>query len=189
MNDYTNKKPSELSFLDKIDFLFWWVKLFYPKFRGLKSYYLFFFFFPQRILGINRFVSWPTHFTSRILYGSRIKAGINTAPGLSNGCYIQGRNGIVFGNNVRIGPGVGIVSANHDPDNYDDWLPSIPIRIGDNVWIGMNSVIMPGVQIGENCVIGSNSVVTSDIPPNSIAMGTPCRVVKAKSPYRGKNWS
>lgn len=54
-----------------------------------------------------------------------------------------------------------------------------PIKIGENVWIGMNSRICKGVTIGDNCVIGANSVVTKDIPANSVAVGNPARVVKS----------
>ena len=55
---------------------------------------------------------------------------------------------------------------------------SIPVTIGNNVWIGANVSIMPGVTIGDNTVIGAGSVVTRDIPANVVAMGTPCRVVR-----------
>lgn len=55
---------------------------------------------------------------------------------------------------------------------------SQPIRIGDDVWVGSNTVIMPGVTIGSNVVIGAGSVVTHDIPDNVVAFGTPCRVVR-----------
>ena len=114
--------------------------------------------------------------------------GKSTAPGLSGSCYIQGRNGITLGNNVRLGPGVGLISANHDIDDYDRWIKTRPIKIGNNVWIGMNTVVMPGVEIGDNVVVGANSVVTKDIPPDSVAAGSPCRVLKEKSPYQGKDY-
>ena len=52
------------------------------------------------------------------------------------------------------------------------------MHIGRNVWIGANTVIVPGVTIGENCVIGAGSVVTKDIPPNTVAVGNPCRVMR-----------
>uniref|UniRef100_UPI00301C5769 DapH/DapD/GlmU-related protein n=3 Tax=Bacteria TaxID=2 RepID=UPI00301C5769 len=55
---------------------------------------------------------------------------------------------------------------------------NIPIHIGDNVWIGANSVVLPGVKIGENSVIGAGSVVTKDIPSNVVAVGNPCRVLR-----------
>jgi acetyltransferase-like isoleucine patch superfamily enzyme len=80
---------------------------------------------------------------------------------------------------------VGLISANHDPSDYDQWLPGKPIEIGNNVWIGMHAVITAGVTIGDNVIIGANSVVTKDIPSDSIAAGNPCRVIKPKSPYLG----
>lgn len=104
-------------------------------------------------------------------------------------CYIQARNGIKIGNNLRMGPGVGLISANHSPDDYDIHLKEKPIVIGDNVWIGMNSVVLPGVNIGNNVMIGANSVVTKDIPSNCVAMGNPCRVIKEKTPYKGFDYS
>ena len=88
-----------------------------------------------------------------------------------------------------MGPGVGLISANHDINDYDKWIKTNPIEIGNNVWIGMNSVVMPSVIIGDNVVIGANAVVTSDIPSNSIAVGNPCKVIKLKPPYTGKDYS
>jgi acetyltransferase-like isoleucine patch superfamily enzyme len=67
-----------------------------------------------------------------------------------------------------------------------------PVVVGDDCWIGVNSVIMPGVTIGRGCVIGSNSVVTKDIPPYSVAMGGPAKVVRTRlnfSPPRELNWA
>jgi galactoside O-acetyltransferase len=55
---------------------------------------------------------------------------------------------------------------------------NIPVHIGKNVWVGANAVIMPGVTIGDNSVIGGGSVVTNDIPPNVVAIGIPCRIVR-----------
>jgi len=108
---------------------------------------------------------------------------------MNAGCYIQARNGIRLGNNVRIGPGVGIISAGHSLDDYDVHEDGPPIVIGNNVWIGMNSVILPEVTIGDNVVVGAGSIVTTDIPANSIAAGNPCKVIKPKPPYRGFDYS
>lgn len=171
--------------LNKFDFFFIGLRLFYPKFKGMKNYYLIFFFFPQKILRINGNCKWPVHFTSRVLFAKRIKAGINSAPGLSNGCYVQAKNGIIIGNNLRMGPGAGIISANHNPDNYDQWIKSDPVIIGNNVWIGMNAIILPGVKIGDNVIIAANSVVNKDIPANSVVAGNPAVVIKEKGPYGG----
>jgi acetyltransferase-like isoleucine patch superfamily enzyme len=177
------QEPGTQKLLSRVDFLFIWLRIFYPHFKGMKNYYLFFYFFPQKILRINGSCRWPVHFTSRVLYSKNIKVGINSAPGLSNGCYIQGKNGIYIGNNLRMGPGVGLISANHNPDNYDQWLKVKPIEIGDNVWIGMNAIILPGITIGHNVIIGANSVVNKNIPSNTINAGNPAVLIRSKLPY------
>ena len=60
---------------------------------------------------------------------------------------------------------------------------SLPIRIGNDVWIGSNVVVLPGVTIGNNVVIGAGSVVTKDIPDNVVAFGAPCRVIREITDY------
>ncbi len=146
-------------------------------------------FFSQKILGFNRFVPWPVHFTSRVLYHKNITLGKRSFPGWSQGCYIQARNGISIGNNLRMGPNVGLISSNHSNDDYDIWTETEPIKIGDNVWIGMNTVVMPGIEIGNNVIIGANSVVTKSIPDNCIAVGNPCKPIKEKQAYKGATFS
>jgi len=146
-------------------------------------------FFLQKIIGFNRLVPWPVHFTSRIVHRKNIRVGVRSFPGYSQGCYVQARNGISIGDNLRMGPGVGLISANHSKDDYDQWDESSPIIIGDNVWLGMNVVVLPGVKIGSNVIIGANSVVSHDIPSDSIARGNPCEVFKTKPPYRGTTFS
>jgi len=144
---------------------------------------------PQKILRINGKVPWPVHPTSRVLHHRNIKVGARSFPGFNIGCYVQGRNGIEIGDNFRMGPGVGLISANHDPDDYDKRVDSPPIKIGDNVWIGMNSVVLPGVTIGSDTIIGAGSVVTDDIPECSVAVGNPCRVIRKKGAYKGPSFS
>lgn len=88
---------------------------------------------------------------------------------------------VSIGQNALIGPNVSIYTAGH-PLHYElrnlEVEYAFPVTIGNNVWIGGNVVINPGVSIGNNSVIGSGSVVTKDIPDNVIAMGNPCRVVR-----------
>ncbi len=88
---------------------------------------------------------------------------------------------VKIGDNVLIGPNVSIYTAGH-PLHYEirnqEYEYAFPVIIGDNVWIGGNVVINPGVSIGENSVIGSGSVVTKDIPKNVIAIGNPCKVLR-----------
>ncbi|MBT9778804.1 sugar O-acetyltransferase [Clostridium sp. MCC353] len=89
---------------------------------------------------------------------------------------------VTIGKNVMFAPNVAVYTAghpiHHEPRNMG-YEYGIPVTIGDNVWIGGNTVINPGVTIGSNVVIGSGSVVTKDIPDNVIAAGNPCRVIRA----------
>ncbi len=88
---------------------------------------------------------------------------------------------VTIGKNVQMAPNVSIYTAGHPihPDTRNTGYEyGIPITIGDNVWIGGNVVILPGVKIGDNVVIGAGSVVTKDIPENVIAMGNPCKIVR-----------
>ena len=86
-----------------------------------------------------------------------------------------------IGDNAQIAPNVSIYTAGHPihPDSRNSGYEyGIEVSIGDNVWIGGNAVIMPGVTIGNNAVIGAGSVVTRDIPDNVIAAGNPCRIIR-----------
>jgi acetyltransferase-like isoleucine patch superfamily enzyme len=183
------KKHPLVTQVNKLGLFLFWLRWFYPKAKGIGLAYLLYCFVPQKIFRINGFVKWPVHFTSRVLYAKNISVGNRSAPGLNSNCYVQGRAGIKIGHNFRMGPGSGLISANHDLNDYDVWIQKEPIEIGDNVWLGMNAVIMPGVKIGNNVVVGSNSVVTKDIPDNSIAAGSPCKVLNEKGTYQGKDYS
>ena len=88
---------------------------------------------------------------------------------------------VIIGDNVMIAPNVSLFTAGHPVDavlRVEGWEYAMPIEIGDNVWIGGNTVINPGVKIGANTVIGSGSVVTKDIPDNVVAAGNPCKVIR-----------
>lgn len=88
---------------------------------------------------------------------------------------------VTFGNHCFVGPNVSIYTACHpltpeERNEGTEWAE--PVTIGNNVWIGGSTTIVPGVTIGDNCVIGAGSVVTHDIPANSVAVGNPARVIK-----------
>jgi maltose O-acetyltransferase len=73
-----------------------------------------------------------------------------------------------------------IVSADkRRPDQSPYRTSASPIRIGDNVWIGGGTLVLPGITIGDNVSIGAGSIVTTDIPPDSLALGQPCRVIRS----------
>lgn len=88
---------------------------------------------------------------------------------------------IYVGDKVMFGPNVTIATANHplDPELRGRGLQyNKDVYIGENAWIGGNTLIVPGVKIGKHAVIGGGSVVTKDIPDNVIAAGNPCRVIR-----------
>ncbi|HQW83121.1 MAG TPA: acyltransferase [Ferruginibacter sp.] len=87
---------------------------------------------------------------------------------------------IKIGNNVRCGANTLITDSDWHPDDSRVG-ESKAVVIGDNVWLGLNAVVLKGVQIGENTVIGANSLVTKNIPANVIAAGNPCKEI-AKLP-------
>ncbi|WP_338043752.1 sugar O-acetyltransferase [Lactobacillus selangorensis] len=88
---------------------------------------------------------------------------------------------ITIGDNVLLGPAVSVYTAGHPldvPIRNEDLEYGYPITIGNNVWIGGNAVLCPGITIGDNTVIGAGSIVTKDIPANVVAAGNPARIIR-----------
>jgi acetyltransferase-like isoleucine patch superfamily enzyme len=151
------------------------------------------------------FIRWPVHGNVLEAFDEgRLELGEDvllepgvwlTAPGearirigqgsfLNIGVMVAAMELVEIGAHCMLANGCFVSDANH---RYDD--PNMPItwqgfttrgptRIGDNCWLGAHVVVTSGVTIGERCVVGANSVVTSDIPPYSIAVGSPARVIK-----------
>lgn len=112
-------------------------------------------------------------------YGFNIEVGKNFFANYN--CTILDVGKVVIGDNCQMAPNVAIYTAGHPihPDSRNSaYEYGIGVTIGDNCWIGGNTVICPGVHIGNNVVIGAGSVVTKDIPDWSIAAGNPCRVIR-----------
>lgn len=111
-------------------------------------------------------------------YGSHIKVGKNFFANYN--CTLIDVARITIGNNCKLAPNVAIYTAGHPihPDTRNSLYEyGKAVTIGDNVWVGGNTVICPGVHIGSNVVIGAGSVVTRDIPDWCVAAGNPCRVL------------
>ena len=124
-------------------------------------------------------VSAPSRLVS---YGGIISIGDNVGV---NGVSITARSKTIrIGNHVMIGPNCVIVDSDFhqlDPDKRCGFEPvtDADVTIKDNVWLGMNVIILKGVTIGENSVIGAGSVVTTNIPSNVVAVGSPAKVVRS----------
>lgn len=112
-------------------------------------------------------------------YGFNIYLGKNFYS--NQNLVILDANKVEFGENVFIGPNCGFYTSGH-PLDYETRNKGLeyakPIKVGNNVWIGGNVCVMPGVTIGDNVVIGAVSVVNKDIPSNCVAVGNPCKLIK-----------
>lgn len=101
---------------------------------------------------------------------------------IGNNAYINGRGGVVVGENTRISRNLIIYSANHNYHGktlpYDNEHKRREVKIAQNVWIGANVVLVPGVKIGEGAIIGAGSVISKDVPPCAVVVSSPQRVVK-----------
>lgn len=103
--------------------------------------------------------------------------------GVNSFSRVIAKNRIIIGENVIIARYVSILDHDHDiyaimKGDFNKYTTA-PIEIGNNVWIGDKVTVTKGVNIGDNVIIGANSVVSRDIPKNSIAVGSPCRVIKS----------
>jgi len=98
---------------------------------------------------------------------------------INSGCRFQDQGGIYIGDRVLIGHNVVLATLNHhaNPTKRGNLIPS-PIYIGNDVWIGANATICPGVKIGEGAIIAAGAVVTKDVAPNTIVGGVPAKFLK-----------
>lgn len=112
-------------------------------------------------------------------YGNHITVGSNFYCNLD--CIFLDVNKITIGDNVMVGPRVSFYTAGHptDAEIRNEALEfGLPITVKDNVWIGGNVVILPGVTIGKNSIVAAGAVVTKDVPDNVIVGGNPARVIR-----------
>ncbi len=127
-------------------------------------------------LGEGCYIEPPLHANwggRHVHFGNNVYANFNLT--LVDDTHIR------VGDNVMFGPNVTVATAAHpvEPELRRRALQyNVPVRIGNNVWIGAGAIILPGVTIGDDSVIGAGSVVTRDIPSGVVAVGNPCRVMR-----------
>lgn len=129
--------------------------------------------------GKNIFIFPPFHCTSP--EGIRLRNNIN----ISYNCLIGGEGGVNIGNFVMIGPNSVIISSNHGFSQGD--IPMVrqkpnraPVNIEDDVWVGANVIILPGITLGQGSIIGAGAVVTKDVPPYTIVVGNPAKAIRKR---------
>ncbi|HEV8193226.1 MAG TPA: acyltransferase [Ktedonobacterales bacterium] len=134
---------------------------------------------PDAVVHIGRKVHMMRDFTGRFVGTLRIADNVF----FNRGCYVAAYSCVTIGKSCLFGEGVSIHDENHRTAQLGrpiarQGFETKPIVIGDNVWVGAKATILPGVQIGDHAVIGANAVVTHDVPPYSLAVGVPARVVR-----------
>jgi len=140
--------------------------------------------FCQRLLGINRSVPWQVHWTSMVSNASRIQRTDTTVkPGVQPFQYIQATNGIRFGKNVHLGPGVRLVSANHSLTDFCAHDAAEPILIDDDCWLGTDVTVVAGVHLAAHTIVLDGSVVTRSSPGNCVMAGVPAAIIQTLPPY------
>lgn len=120
------------------------------------------------------FCLFPPFYTD---FGKNIHVGRNVF--INSGCHFQDQGGITIGDGSLIGHNVVLATINHgfNPIHRGDNHPS-PIVIGENVWIGSNATILPGVSIGDGAIIAAGAVVTKNVPAHTVVGGVPAHIFK-----------
>jgi len=134
----------------------------------------------QRLFGVNRNSPWSVNYSSLVNnpQNIHIAKGVKRSLAISIGCYFQGHNGIFIGENTYFGPGVRILSANHEISDIK--REAQPIRIGSNCWLGANSIILPEVILGDNTIVGAGAVVTKSFPKGNLVLGgIPAKMIRS----------
>lgn len=127
-------------------------------------------------IGISK-LYWPKDKTCLVSHPRKIFVGINSKIGRP-GSYISGAGTVWIGDYVRFGPNVGIVSSNHDLYQRDKYQCA-PIKIGDYCWIGMNSLVLAGVELGPSTIVGGGNIVTKSFPEGyCVIAGNPAKIIK-----------
>lgn len=137
--------------------------------------------FPQKVLGYARSVKWPVSCKVTISYANHIVFDSNDMDNFfSPGCYYQASDAKIYiGSCTKIGPNCGIITANHDLNDLEKHTPGKDVVIGNNCWLGMNSVLLPGVKLGDHTIVGAGSVVTKSFEEgNCVIAGNPAKIIK-----------
>lgn len=128
----------------------------------------------------NKNIPWPCHPSTQVLFPQNVKFHPDNLDNfLSPGCYFQAVGKIEIGHGTYIAQNVGIITANHNFTNLDEHQNPKDVIIGENCWIGMNSVILPGVVLGNNTIVGAGSIVTKSFPNGHCVIGgNPAKLIK-----------
>lgn len=139
------------------------------------------YWFPQKVLGYARKIPFPIPRNVCISNPKELKFDSEDMVNFhSFGCYFQNINAkIIIGKGTKIAPNCGFITTNHDINHLNSHIEGKNIIIGKNCWIGMNSVLLPGVELGDKTIVGAGSIVTKSFKEgNAIIAGNPAKIIK-----------
>lgn len=130
-----------------------------------------------RLMGIDS--KSPNIYSNCTFTGRRVSIGQRTF--INHKCYFEsGRGSIEIGDNCLLAPAVMLLTSVHERDSegvVSRSSTSLPVVVGDNVWLGARAMVLPGVSIGDGCVVGAGAVVTRDCAPGGVYVGVPAERV------------
>lgn len=136
----------------------------------------------QKIIGLDFSTPWPKNPNFVLSNWRNISFHVDDLNNFqSPGCYFQNFSAnITLGRGTYIAPNVGMITANHDFINLDNHIHGQDIILGNKCWVGMNSVILPGVSLGPNTIVGAGSVVTKSFKQGNVVIaGAPAKIIKS----------
>lgn len=138
------------------------------------------FFFTQKILGFNKHVPWPCSPSILVACPENIVFDMDDLNNfVTVGIYYQAIGILFIGKGTYIAPNVGIITENHNLQDPDRRAGAKDVMIGEKCWIGMNSIILPGIVLGNHTVVGAGSVVTKSFPNGYCVIGgNPAKIIK-----------
>jgi len=136
----------------------------------------------QKILGYQRHIPYPVSFRMQVMNWENIHFHVDDLGNFQKcGSYFQAASDahIYIGHGTYIAANVGLITANHDLNDLSKAAPGKDINIGENCWIGMNCILLPGITLGPHTIVGAGSVVTKSFPDgNCVIAGNPARLLK-----------
>ena len=148
------------------------------------------YWFPQKVLGYGKHIPFPI--PRGVTFGN-VKNVHFHPDDMRNfhmtGSYYQGLNGKIYiGHGTKISLNCGFINANHDFNDLNNHAEGKDIIIGNDCWIGMNCVILPGVELGDHTIVGAGSIVTKSFKDgNCVIAGNPAKIIKRISENESKN--
>lgn len=138
------------------------------------------YWFSQKVMGYNRDCKFPCSPMSHVACPENLEFSMDDLDHFTSvGCYFQANAGIIIGKGSQIAPGVGIITENHDLNDPQLRGKKGKVVIGDKCWLGMNSLILPGVILGPHTVVGGGSIVTKSFPEGHVVIaGNPAKIIK-----------